>query len=108
MKLNPDCLRDILVTVESLPPDHNAMGLFVFPYSEEEILFHVKHLHEAGFINATFVYCDGGCIFNVSGLTPEGSKYLEEIRENKAIRFFKKNGTKFLSFVIDHLLPFLK
>ena len=108
MKINPDCLRKILLTVESLPPDHESLGLVVFPYSEEEVFDHVKYLSDEGLIVASFVFCDGRCIYNVSGLTPAGADYLEELRENKAKRFIRKNGKAILSFLLDHLLPFLK
>ena len=108
MKLNPDCFRDILIAVEKLPADNNSLDLCVPGYSEEEIASCVKELSDNGFLEATFLYFDGESHFNISGLTDEGRQLLEELRENKVKRFIKKNGKEILSFLIDHLLPFLK
>ncbi len=108
MKINSDCIRDVLIAVENLPSGNDAMGLSVPGYSEEEIASCVRDLHEKGFIEAFFLYADGTSLFNISGLTDEGRQLLDELRENKVKRFLRKNGKGILSFLIDHLLPFLK
>lgn len=111
MKKYSDCLRDVLFAVNSLPEDHNALGLSITGYSEEEVSNAVKDLYDQKLIKAVFVYMDGQSYFNVYGLTGEGRKRIEEYRTNLLLRFFKTNGKEILAFLWDQirsLLPFPK
>lgn len=89
MKLNPDCVRTILLVVEDLPDlQHyyrfNAETIpSLFPdYSVEEIMYHLRQCELSNLIfrpSHTANYEE----YTVSDLTPKGHEFLANIRENK-------------------------
>ena len=88
MKLNPDCIRDILLYMEDAPygeeicPDQlfNALP----NYSPDEISYAVMKMDEAGFVNASIEkYIDGSAEFVLLDITYSGHQFLSNIRENK-------------------------
>lgn len=86
MKLNPDCVRDVLFAIEE---ESSAIGLVVFSrdenpeilqkYSWDEFLYHVNQCELSGFITPVRYY-DAGDSFAVSDLLPEGHNFLANIR----------------------------
>lgn len=87
MKLNHDCVRDLLLTVEE--SDHNEiLSLhFLLPknklqsYSEEDIFYTIQRLVEAGYINAdTQTYFEGQDAI-ISSITWNGHQFLDNIRD---------------------------
>lgn len=88
MKLNPDCVRDILLKIEELP-DVKHFWRFeketipdLFPqYSIDEIIYHLRQCELNGFLlnpshNMQYDY------YIVQDLTPIGHEFLNNIREN--------------------------
>lgn len=113
MKINPDCFRDILIAIESLPFDHNALGLDVPGYSEEEIYYHLQLLDDAGFVVLQyFSTSDNPLGFYVERLTYQGHEFLEASRDNDAWSHvktvFRKSGTFVLSIAQALLIDYLK
>lgn len=74
MRLNPDCIRNILFTIEEkstfnslLTSDKLAESPLLTKYSEEEIVYHLNQLYlsdyiicprEHKWIEGTFLVCD--------------------------------------------------
>ena len=92
MKLNYDCVRSVLLTVEkskTIDEELNLNPLAVetifeqLPkYEDSEILYTIEKLKEAGYINAVLQFGAGHFIDGaVSSITYSGHEYLDNIRE---------------------------
>lgn len=94
MKLNPDCVRDILLSVEDNSDfDHETtykladMKLSrLSNYSHEEITYHILQCELSEFIYDVS-YMDGGIHIDIRDLTPAGHDFLANIRNDT---FFQK------------------
>ena len=100
MKLNYDCVRSVLLTVEkskTIDEELNINPLTVetifeqLPkYEDSEILYTIEKLKEAGYINATLQFAAGHFIDGaVSSITYSGHEYLDNIREPEVWRKVK-------------------
>ncbi|WP_249629959.1 DUF2513 domain-containing protein [Streptococcus uberis] len=88
MKLNPDCVRDILIDVENKstfnndvqylgPEDMKALN----KYTYDEIMYHIRQCSENGFfIGKVEYYMDGGC--SIVDLSPSAHEFLANIRQD--------------------------
>lgn len=110
MKLNPDCIRDILFTIEELSAPNSIIlstNLFkdksLTKYSKDEIIYHLQQLDWSGyiitpsknkFINGTFL---------VSDLSPTGHEFISNIRQdtnwNKVKNISKEVGSETLNSI---------
>ncbi|MGI2294179.1 DUF2513 domain-containing protein [Paenibacillus sp. GXUN7292] len=91
MKLNHDCVRDILLTIESeLDVDGFMLSTKLqehdnlAKYSYKEILYCSIRLREAGFIETigTDITSSVGRILKIRGLTYDGHLFLDNVRDN--------------------------
>ena len=100
MKLNYDCVRSVLLTVEkskTIDEELNLNPLTVetifeqlTKYEDNEILYTIEKLKEAGYINATVSFAAGHFIDGtVSSITYSGHEYLDNIREPEVWRKVK-------------------
>jgi hypothetical protein len=100
MKLNYDCVRSVLLTVEkskTIDEELNINPLTVetifeqLPkYEDNEILYTIEKLKEAGYINATIQFAAGHYIDGfISSITYSGHEYLDNIRDPKVWRKVK-------------------
>ena len=100
MKLNYDCVRSVLLTVEkskTIDEELNINPLTVetifeqLPkYEDNEILYTIEKLKEAGYINAALQFAAGHFIGGaVSSITYSGHEYLDNIRESEVWRKVK-------------------
>ena len=100
MKLNYDCVRSVLLTVEkskTIDEELNLNPLAVetifeqLPkYEDSEILYTIEKLKEAGYINAALHFAAGHFIDGaVSSITYSGHEYLDNIRDPKVWRKVK-------------------
>lgn len=100
MKLNYDCVRSVLLTVEkskTIDEELNLNPLTVetifeqLPkYEDNEILYTIEKLKEAGYINAVLQFAAGHFIDGaVSSITYSGHEYLDNIREPEVWRKVK-------------------
>ena len=111
MKLNPDCVRDILLKVEEIPDVHhhwdfnskNIPELFL-QYTKEEVIYHIRQCDLCGFLlnpshSVNYDY------YSASDLTPQGHEFLNNIRENNVWTGVKnvaaKVGTTSLSALVQ-------
>ena len=102
MKLNHDCIRDLILYLEKnleLNSYINIKGLELKNYSSEDIIYTALKLEEAGFINGKAQYADGGIIyiFLVSSLTYSGHNFIDNIRDNKVWKKTKSTLSTFSS-----------
>lgn len=100
MKLNYDCVRSVLLAVEKaemIDENLSLTPLKVFElfdglpeYKDNEILYTVDKLKEAGYINATIQFAAGHYIDGfISSITYSGHEYLDNIRDLKVWRKVK-------------------
>lgn len=90
MKLNHECVRNILLTVEQLEPDESITidnyinYASLAPYDEDEIVYAVERLIEAKFIPDDILeYYNGKAIsFDLTALTWDGHAFLENIKND--------------------------
>lgn len=90
MKLNPDCIRDILLCVEDTTDLHTTLDICednlpekLSDYSFNEIVYHVKQCELSGLFGCEVTwYLSGDC--EVPYLSPDGHDYISSIRSHKA------------------------
>lgn len=87
MKLNPDCIRDILLLVEDstslddyldISPEDLPENLT--NYSPKEVMYHIKQCEMSNLLLVASWYLDGSCM--ISYLTPCGHQFLADIRQD--------------------------
>lgn len=107
MKLDQDCVRDLLLAIEELAQVNRTASLEDYfensnlkekSYSEEELMYTASRLKEAGFIHAQpnrdFSY------YFVSTLTYDGHVFLDTIRDPKVWAKTKEVTSKLASVSI--------
>lgn len=96
MKINYDCMRDVLIFLENnllyndeLTPNeielNDLQSAAEVNYSIQDIAYSSIMLDEAGFVNLHVSSDDGETIMNIiySSITYEGHQYLDKIRSDK-------------------------
>lgn len=89
MKLNPDCVRDILMAIES-----STDGMFPFEYTKDEnthptlakydhgeIQYHMQQCHMANLV-VGYQPFEMGDFIQISDLSPAGHEFLANIRKD--------------------------
>ena len=112
MHLNPDCMRAVLLEVESAD-FRNAIDLNYFynqledEYSHEDILYSLIKLEEAGFIKGRVKSYDNwkNTVVSISDITYEGHQFLSNIRSNT---IWEKVKEKLTDKSIDSVLALSK
>lgn len=112
MQLNPDCVRDILLSIESVT-DYNTVWKyekgkcsydFLSQYSHNEIVYHVTQCERANLITKPRVYNAHNFIM-ISDLTPAGHQFLDFARSStiweKVKSTSKKIGVASLSSLLE-------
>lgn len=128
MKLNPDCIRDILLTVEEktspssqfvYKPSEEYIDSFLLDdeseeepqiiyeklksYTDEEILYHINQCELSGFFTEVN-WCTGYLCF-IQDLSPLGHQFLADIRSdtnwNKTKSIAKTVGSTSLTAIKD-------
>lgn len=87
MRLNPDCIRAILLTVEKKSDYHHqthylcgeAIDTILDNFSHEEIIYHINQCELSDLIYDVS-YCDGGKSIYIKDLTPLGHEFLTNIK----------------------------
>lgn len=89
MKLNPDCIRDILLVIENTTTyeqdwdwDFNTLNEpLLSSYSHDEILYHISQCNKAGLIDGCEFYF-GATAGTVRDLSPYGHQFLADTRSD--------------------------
>lgn len=107
MRLNNDCIRDILLYLEeNITYDIDCIGFDKLSdslnlYSPDALKYHINQLYNADLIQKPYYSDDGPDILN--DLTWEGHQFVNDIRDDKVWRSIKEkcNSIKSVS------MPFL-
>lgn len=109
MKLNPDCLRSILLTIEekcnfNVPWTYQKDSFpseYLTKYTHEEIIYHIKQAQKSNLIDGVHYY-DGGISIVISDLTPDGHEFLANIRNDSIWKkVVSKTSGASLSIVLE-------
>lgn len=89
MRLNPDCIRDILMEIE----ENTSFGTFYeYPskksdndsrlakYDRNTVLYHIKQCELSGYLTDVHWYMEPSCL--VVDLSPTAHQFLADIRED--------------------------
>lgn len=88
MKLNHDCIRDVLLAVEAAPfryMDMQQLQSALPQYSEDDLTYTCLKLDEGGFLNADFDQFLGQChphLCWIKSMTFAGHEFLDTIRDD--------------------------
>lgn len=108
MKLNPDCMRDVLIVMESAGYLEELQPSVVYKalpaYTEEEINYSIIKLKEAGFIDAIIrEYNSRVAILRLDDITYIGHQFLADVRSdnvwNDVKEVSKKVGSNSISAI---------
>lgn len=105
MKLNQDCVRDLLLYLEenlTLNDHLSVENISLKNYSRDELLYTADKLYEAGYINCMRkIYDTTDLIILISSITYEGHQFLDNIRDDKVFAKTKAILSKFKSVSIE-------
>lgn len=106
MKLNPDCIRDILFVVENNATYSNDVSEETMfkelgsKYPREEILYHVRQCEHSGLFLKVVHYFGG---FSIQDLSPHGHQFINDIRQDNNWNRTKDIAKNVGSFSLDVL-----
>ena len=99
MKLDPDCIRDILLYVEDHTDLKNHLKFsqetihLLFPqYPSDKTLYHIKQCELSGLFQKCTHNLDGD--FYISYLSPDGHQFVNNIRSDNTLSNIKEIGKK--------------
>ncbi|WP_300453849.1 DUF2513 domain-containing protein [Fusobacterium sp.] len=105
MKLNPDCIRDILIFVEQNTSHNTIIRVYsnsndILPlYDKDEFFYHVEQCIMADFIIGEVF--SNSC--KIKCLTPKGHTFLENIRQNTIWNKVKDHAKQVGSFSLESI-----
>lgn len=110
MKLDRDCVRQLLLSTEELPYEY-MLTLDDFNENEdlskfgfESCIYVTEKLIEAGFINGKVTYADNGVYdLRIKSLTWDGHQFLDNIRDDGVWKSAKQVTSKFSSVSLSML-----
>lgn len=107
MRLNHDCVRAVLLSVESMKRDE-VMGTsslhenpFLKSFDRDEAFYAVEKLIEAGFLNSINTSSLGGSSYRITGITWHGHQFLDNIRDDGVWKETKKKASKVAGVSLD-------
>lgn len=110
LKLNPDCIRDILFAIEELSMPNSIISSeklfttnFLTNYSNDEILYHLQQLDWSGYIITPNKHKTLDGVFFITDLSPTGHEFISDIRKdtnwNKVKSISKEVGSETLTSI---------
>lgn len=108
MKLNPDCIRDILLVIEEkstfsntiTDPDLLEDSRIKNIYSPQEVIYHVRQADLSDLLYGFQLYKIG---FSIQDLSPAGHKFINDIRVDTNWNKTKSIAKKVGSYSLDTL-----
>lgn len=116
MKLNPDCIRAILLEIEnsweitatsdgilkmgnlSIEAIYNALP----DYDKKDIFYSLYNLEQAGYVNMDVFWADGGVYHcSINYMTYDGHKFLDSVRDSKRWAGVKKGLEAVRNYSLD-------
>lgn len=82
MRRDMDLIRGVLLKVEELPFDGGFHEITVEGRTDDEVIYHVMLLHEAGFIEAQDLTTLSGICWKPKRLTYSGHEFLDAARSD--------------------------
>lgn len=112
MRLNPECIRDILIDAESVITfskwyyyeQYSPSNLSV-KYSHDEIIYHIRQAKDSGLITTSHFYDAGRSVF-ITDITPVGHEFLANIRTDTVWNNLKQKGIQSLPMLITFAKDF--
>lgn len=112
MKLNIECVRDVMLTSEEETDLSNEAlnidSLVTMPrlknYREDDIVYTIKKLKEANYIEAGVMIHSEGHFARIKHLTYEGHLFLDNVRDDRIWKKAKKEASKISSSVSINIL----
>ena len=108
MKLNPDCIRDILLTAEEVITPTKKMSCYpndhydrLNKYTYDEIIYHINQCEVENLIIVKR-YIDGGIV--IKDLSPSGHALLAKIRSDNAWNKLKSSLISIGTFSLKAIL----
>jgi len=106
MKLNPDCIRDILLVIEELSNNINfiysrELIKYLPQYDSVEILYHVRQMEMSNLIIIPLNSFSLDGSYLIKDLTPNGHKLIADIRKENNWKKTKEIASKVGSFSLD-------
>lgn len=117
MKLNPDCIRAVMLEIEKSweigtdDRENIYMGNLgieslykALPdYDKKEIFYTLYNLDQARYIDLTVLWADGGIVYHctVNHMTFEGHEFLNRIRDHKNWSKVKKGLDAVRNYSLD-------
>lgn len=100
MKLNHDCIRDILLVVEEIPDinhhwrfDKETVPELLPNYSFDEVMYHIRQCQLNEFFFQASCNITGTC-YTISDLSPKGHEFLANIKNDSFYNKVKDIGTE--------------
>lgn len=111
MRLNPDCMRNILLTIEEFTDDETTFEYNRFgeipkrleKYSHSEIHYHFQQCSMSELI-VGFRRYDAGNLITVADLSPKGHEFLANIRQDNIWNNTKSIAAKVGSTSLNALI----
>ncbi|MFV0552893.1 MAG: DUF2513 domain-containing protein [Anaerorhabdus sp.] len=99
MKLNHDCVRELMLYLEenlTIGDSIEINQLSLNAYTNEELLYASIKLIEADYLDGkAFYFIDGNCDVSVSSLTWNGHQFLDNVRDDDVWKNTKSVISKF-------------
>ncbi len=115
MRLNPDCVRDVLMAVEANTSFRHVMEFEeenfnryqqFKKYTFEEVAYHLVQCNLSGYFTQFREYTD--CSFAITDLSPKGHEFLANIRNDNNWKKIKDTAQKIGSFSLSILADIAK
>ena len=105
MRLNNDCVRDLLLYIEDNSSINNLIVISqiqVEGYTTDELIYTAMKLEEAGYIKARVSkFISGSTDVYVNEITWNGHKFLDNIRDDGVWKTTKEKISKFSSVSLN-------
>ncbi|HBG1591237.1 DUF2513 domain-containing protein [Clostridioides difficile] len=110
MVTNQDCIRDILLFIESaITPNKHVTSIYELienlPYDEDTISYHINLISESKLVNK-INYCDD-VASEIPDLSSKGRQYLDKIRDNTKWNKIKSSTSSFLNMSLPIAIEYI-